>query len=426
MKFGYLEELRMRLPLADHSDSVRSISRVSRETRLLLMTILVSLAALWVLAWFRFQERPVTPDPVPPVLAQLRPQSTFDDLARLVSELRPLVGASIVNLDGRTPALRVDQDAAVVMSLHTPQAVLGRDRASGLAVVQTPSADVPILTLWSPRLMDYPRYFIVADVAGESVSLRPVFAGAIYPASSPLWEEEIWALPPATDIPPGRFVFTTDGALAGMAIAHNGGAAIVPAGLVLSSAARLRQQEQAPPGQLGIVIQPMSPSIAAASGARAGVVVTAIDPHGPADGQLFPTNVIEAIDQQAIATPEHWRARIARMNAGEVVSLRVRSGNETRDVQLTAAAPIEHVETVSLGLRLRTVSRVGAEVLEVQPQSAAAHAGIQQGDIITVAGTWQSPTAAQLSRAFADVPQGGSLLVAITGSDMPRVAVLEK
>ena len=46
---------------------------ISRETRLLLITIVVSVCTLWLLARLRFQDRPVAAT-VAPVLAQLRPR----------------------------------------------------------------------------------------------------------------------------------------------------------------------------------------------------------------------------------------------------------------------------------------------------------------------------------------------------------------
>ena len=58
---------------------------ISRETRLLLITIVVSVGALWLLARLRFQDRPVTAAPVAPVLAQLRPQTSFEELIRLMT-----------------------------------------------------------------------------------------------------------------------------------------------------------------------------------------------------------------------------------------------------------------------------------------------------------------------------------------------------
>ena len=62
---------------------------VSRETRLLLSIVLLSLAMLWVLARIRFPGGSSTPNPVAPVLAQLSPPSALEGIASAVAQLAP-------------------------------------------------------------------------------------------------------------------------------------------------------------------------------------------------------------------------------------------------------------------------------------------------------------------------------------------------
>lgn len=404
---------------------------ISRETRRLLLTIVLAVAALWVLARIRFQERPVTTTPVPNVLAQLRPASGYADLARLIADIRPGITAAVSASQGGGAALRIRTDAAVTLTPGRADTVLALDRATGLATVRHEPGAMPGLMPWAPRLLDYPRYLVAADVSGRHVALRPVFIGGLVSTTSPFWPGELWGLPPATEIAPGTFVFTTDGAFAGLAVRHDGGVALVPATLLLSVVERLPQQS-VEAGNLGIAIQPLSPAIASATGAPTGVVIAAVDPAGPAAGVLVPTEVIEAIDGQDMRTPEHWRARVARVNAGETLALRVRGPEGVRHVPLTAApfpvaaAEPDPAEEEALGLRLRVVPKVGAEVLSVQPGSRAARAAIRQGDIITVAAGQTSPSPAQVTRAFASLPERGALLLAITRGGDHHVIAIEK
>ncbi len=401
---------------------------ISRETRRLLMTIVLAVTALWVLARIRFQERPVASTPVPNVLAQLRPSSSYADLARLIADIRPLVTAAVSASPGGAAALRIREDAAVTLMPGLADTRLAIDRATGLSIVQHPHGDMPGLLPWAPRLLDYPRYLVTADLAGPHITLRPVFVGGLFPATSALWSGEVWALPPATVMTPGTFVFTTDSAFAGVAISHGGHSAIVPAALLFSAVDRL-QERTGEAGDLGIAIQPLSPAIASATGAATGVVVSTIDPVGAAAGRLVATEVIEAIDGVDMHTPDHWRARVARVKAGDTLTLRVRGREGVRDVEIAAAAPIpasDPADDPSLGLRLRAIPKVGAEVLSVQPRSRAARAEMRQGDVITVAGGQPSPTPAEVTRAFAALPDGGSLLVAITRGSEHHVAVIEK
>ena len=99
-------------------------------------------------------------------------------------------------------------------------------------------------------------------------------------------------------------------------------------------------------------MQPLTPGIAAGTGASAGVVVTWVDPQGPASGQLAVTDVIDQVDGIVIATPDHWRARVARLSEGESVLLRARRGDEVREVRITAGAVVGPVErAAALGSR---------------------------------------------------------------------------
>ena len=118
------------------------------------------------------------------------------------------------------------------------------------------------------------------------------------------------------------------------------------------------------PGELGIEIQPLSPTLASAAGAATGVVITAIDPAGSAAKSLVATEVVEAIDGEEVLTSDHWRARAARVSAGDTLTLRVRGIQVCATCQITAAPTIPAAEPdreIALGLRLRPVPRVGAE-----------------------------------------------------------------
>jgi PDZ domain len=401
---------------------------ISRETRRLLITIVLAVAALWVLARIRFQERPVTSTPVPNVFAQLRPASSYGDLARLIAEIRPGITAAVSASAGGGAALRIREDAAVTLQPGRADTLLSSDRATGLAIVRYERGDMPGLMPWAPRLLDYPRYLVAADLTGEHVALRPVFIGGLFPVASPIWSGELWALPRATAIAPGTFVFTTEGALAGLTVSHDGQPAIVPAALLLSAVEQL-QQQSGEAGDLGIAIQPLSSAIASATGAATGVVISTVDPAGAAAGSLLATEVIEAIDGQDMRTPDHWRARVARVSAGDTLTLRVRGGKGVRDVRLTAAPSSPAAEPAgdaSLGLKLRAIPKVGAEVLSVQPRSRADRAAIRQGDVITVVGGLPSPTPLQVMGAFTSLPERGSLLVAIASGNEHRVVVVEK
>ena len=171
--------------------------------------------------------------------------------------------------------------------------------------------------------------------------------------------------------------------------------------------------------------EPLSPALGAAAGADTGVMVNMVDAAGPAADVLAPTDVIDTIDGRAIRSIDDWRARTLRLAAGDSVSLQVRSAGqsrEVRDYRDRAITPRQSTPRMrappsgadSLGLQLAAVINSGSRVVRVQPGSSAAHAALQPGDLITAVGRQTKPIPSQVTRAFAALPAGESLIVAFT------------
>jgi hypothetical protein len=422
---------------------------VSRETRLLLSIVLLSLAMLWVLARIRFPGGSSTPNPVGPVLAQLSPPSALEGIASAVAQLAPRLEGilSPIAVQRRTggltpggtrdvvPALRVRGGIAVALTDHTvdPQPAAGsgmqlaaHDSASGLAVFRVQGDEARELTMWSPRGLQYPRFLIAADVSRDGAALHPVFIGSLDTVVSPLWDGPIWAAPEHADLKPGAFVFTPEGELAGLVVERQEGLAIVPGDVVIATAGRVMQQGSRPRGWVGVEVEPLSSRLAAALGANFGALVSWVDPEGPAAGLLSPTDVIEQIDGTPAVTTEYWARRTSSLAQGDAMVLMVRRGADRREVRLIAGARPAPPARLPLGLSLRTVGRLGAEVLRVDPRSAAARAALSPGDIITQAGDVQAPTAAQLTQLFAAAPDSTPVILVVRRGADHHVVVLEK
>jgi hypothetical protein len=426
---------------------------LARETRLLLMTILVSLAALWVLARIRFAERPVTPNPITPVLTQLAPPPVFEQLSSAVFQVESRLSPLLMGIEVRRrasageqgpdviPALRLDGDIAVALLNQSGSAddadlvsgvkVIAMDPTTGLAVLGVPvgepsaepfAAPVP----WSPRRPEYPRFLVAGEISSGSVSVRPVFVGGLQEIASPVWSETIWVMPASTGLIPGTFVFTTDGAFAGLVASEGGRPTLVPGEVVKNTVDRLRLEGPRNYGQLGIEAQPLTPALASNTGAQAGVVLTWVDPQGPAAGQLNVTDVIVAVGDEPLSTYEQWRARTARLTVGESIVLSVRRGGQVQTVTIAAHPVSAPTEPRPLGLTTRTIQRVGVEVLRVAPASAAALAGIEPGDVITSIGDRKAPTSEEARRVFEATSDDGSVLVAITRGASHHVLLLKK
>ncbi|HLG56413.1 MAG TPA: PDZ domain-containing protein [Vicinamibacterales bacterium] len=419
---------------------------MSRETRLLLTTGVVAIAALWLLARIRFEDRAVTPNPVPSVFSQLSTSPKYDDLASQIAQIQARLQPSLLALDvpsaalgsprtsHRIAAFRLRDDLAVTWlpagsnpAAGTDANVLARDPATGLAVMRVasqPSASAPMP--WSPRRLQQPRYVVASEVAPQGLSLRPVFVGSLDPVESPLWSAPLWVVPPRSDLTPGSFVFTSDAELVGLVIAISGSElAIVPGGTVLTEADRVLNTRPRPPGTIGLEVQPLTASVASVTGASEGVVVTWVAGTGTATGQLFVGDVIEAVDGRGLVSRQQWDARIARLSAGETLTLRVRRRGALQDVALAAAAIPAQPRSPSLGLTLARRG-IGAEVVRVEPGSAADRAGLEVGDVITAFADIHAPTPAQITRSFAAIDQGQRVLIAVTRRDAHHVTTLER
>ena len=97
--------------------------------------------------------------------------------------------------------------------------------------------------------------------------------GSLDELVSPIWSASVWALPSSAGLAAGTLVFTADGAWAGLIVEQDGQPALVSADTVIAAAERIARAGQTRPGRLGIEVQPLTPAIAAGTGASAGVGV---------------------------------------------------------------------------------------------------------------------------------------------------------
>ncbi|HEY5617197.1 MAG TPA: PDZ domain-containing protein [Vicinamibacterales bacterium] len=397
--------------------------RVSRETRLLLITALLSVVALWILARIRFPDQPAG-TPVQPIFTQLAPRPALDSLASEIAQLRPRLEPLLAG-----SALRVRDDAAITLldtNTRRQEGIIGFDPASRLAVINAPFLPAPPPVPWTPRDAREPRYLIASDVSTGTVTLRPVFVGSLVATRSATWAQPIWLIPTGTGLTPGAFVFTTDALLAGMVIDEGPQLAILPGTALLAEADRLFNQPSNASGELGVQVQELAAPIARATGASHGVVVTQVDPNGPSADALAIGDVLEAVDGTPLETPLHWKALIFRLMAGQSVSMRVRRNGQSRELTLTAAPARALHGTPTLGLELRNMPGTGSAIARVEIGSIADRAGLRAGDVITLAGGTKAPSPAAVMRTIERASAGEAVLVAFVRDGTHAVTALEK
>jgi hypothetical protein len=421
------------------ADTRQVSRRLSRETRNLLIAACVSLLALWVLARLRFPDRPSTVNPISPVLTQLSAPPVFAELAAEVVRVRTRLGDALVAVDTATegawgsgfrPGLRIRPDAAAVVlpageSDALASSLLAFDPANGLAIVRVGSAAAAPVVPWIPTRAESPRYVMMTTASRAGVSLEPLFLSALSPVTTPAWSSPIWQVPRGTELPAGAFLFSVEGELVGVAVAEGDRLAVVPGDVLLADAQRVQTGGVATGGVLGVAVQPLDKRLAAATGASAGVVVTWVAAGGPAGDLLRPGDVIEQMNGDAVTAPRHWDVRASRLAAGETVLLDVRRGGDVRQIELTTVNRVPG-ERRGLGLMLRYITNVGAEIVRLDPGSAAADAGLRQADVITVFGDASQPTPARIRQLFAGTEEGSSILVAFTRADSHHVTAIER
>jgi hypothetical protein len=428
------------VPVADHGGT-----RISRETWRLLATVLLSVAALWILARIRFPERPPTPNPVAPLLTQIAPRIAFEDLERTLFEIEPQLMPALAVVANETrgaqaggvlmadayAAIRVTSGAVALLTEGSSVSVggarfAGRDRATGLTVLRQAAEDGAPPRLWTPQQEGYPRFVLATELSHGRLSLRPVFLGPLRSQFSSRWSAEVWALPAHAAVESGTFLFTTTGALLGVAARSPAAAVIVPAAVLFSHAQRLLAERPRDPGWLGIEVQPLTADLRSASGLGSGVVVTWVSPKGPAAGKVVPTDVVQAMAGEGVVGASDWEAQLSRVAAGASVVLGISRGGRRLEVAVTAGAPPPTPAAAtarSLGIRLRRKPAVGAEVVGVEEGSVGMRAGLRVGDVLTRVGELEAPTPRQVTQAISASPDTG-LLAAVARGDSHLVVAL--
>lgn len=421
------------------SDTVRP--RVSRETRRLLAAAGLALLALWILARLRFPERPTSPDPVSTMLTQISPPTAFADLAaetaRVEQRIRPLLSVVTGQPAGEGnprafPAWPWRDDLAIAIVPSTG-AVPARedmraiDPPTGLALFRVSRVEAPARTTWTPDGLEIPKYLFAATPAASRPVVVPVYVSSLTPRRSPAWATDIWTVPTATALTAGALVFTAAGEWVGITARDNGESVIVPADALVALATQLSHLG-APSGELGVQVQDLDGALAAHSGASAGsgVIVAWVDPRGAAADALDVGDIIETVNGTPTPTTFTWRVRTMRLAAGEKAALKVRRADGLHDATLIAQPTPPVRASAALGLTLAPAAGLGSRVTQISAYTAADRAGLQVGDIVTMAGDDVEPAPSRVRRAFDDTPEGGAVLLQIARGDAHRLVVLTR
>ncbi len=209
-------------------------------------------------------------------------------------------------------------------------------------------------------------------------------------------------------------------------IAHGQGIGFaIPIDMATRIVAQLKDNGEVTRGWLGINIQDLKGELAAYYGAKnsEGVLVTEVVPGNPADkAGIKAKDIITAVNGEKVKTSRELTARAATLPVGERTNITViRDGKEkTIDVvvakrPLTVAdagkPPVEKEGeyglqvtdlTPEMAQRLKTHREAGVVVVGVRPDSKAAKAGLQQGDLILEVNRRNVSSAGELKQLLAE------------------------
>ncbi len=171
----------------------------------------------------------------------------------------------------------------------------------------------------------------------------------------------------------------------------------IPVNMVRDVMAQLVQYGEVRRGQLGAILQDLTPDLIPAMGLsdqQTGAVVTSVVPGSAADDAgLKGGDVVTALGGRAVVSAADLRNRIGLLRGGDVAELTVLRGGQQLAVRATLTAP---VTTLLEGGKLNPLlagatfgslrpdsSPGGVEIVAIQTSSRAWVAGLRQGDVIT-------------------------------------------
>jgi Do/DeqQ family serine protease len=163
-------------------------------------------------------------------------------------------------------------------------------------------------------------------------------------------------------------------------------------------------------GQLGVVIQDLTPDLAQAFNigeSQRGVVIAQVQPgSSAAKAGLQAGDVVVSVDAKPVDNAAELRNEIGSRRIGEVLKMTVLRDGKSRSVEVRVGEPIADVAAASdihpflQGAKLEPRSDGhGIKVIAIEPGSAAQQSGLQIGDVIQSANRIEVRTLDDLRKA---------------------------
>ena len=304
--------------------------------------------------------------------------------------------------------------------------VVGRDPQTDIAVIKVDAKDLPAITFADSNKIEVgDRVLAIGNPfgIGETVTTGIVSAKGRRPGLGLDYEDFVQtdaAINPGNS---GGALVDVEGRLVGIntaILSRNGGfqgvGLAVPANLVNQVADGLVKNGKVTRGYLGVGAQDLTPTLAESLGLKAqrGALIADVQPDSPAaKAGLKNGDVITAVDGAAVEDANRLTFSIGAVSPGTKLNLDILRDGKTEKVQVTASERPANVARASRGGRdsepeelakndegvlngvavdditpqmrqqLNLPGRLkGAVIANVEPDSAAAKAGLRAGDVI--------------------------------------------
>jgi serine protease Do len=212
----------------------------------------------------------------------------------------------------------------------------------------------------------------------------------------------------------------------------------IPSNTVRTVVAQLEKSGHVTRGYLGVEAQPITPSMQQALHlpSQSGALIAAVEAGTPAErAGLRPGQVITEVDGNIVKNPRDLAIDIAAVKPGDNAHLKVIANGSTQSMTVQLASLPEHMTAANntpsptharLGLALTPVTPEarsqlnlpagtrGAAIAEVAPNSPAAAAGLQPGDVIIGVGEQPVNSVTEaLNAIHAAEAKGGALALRV-------------
>jgi len=205
----------------------------------------------------------------------------------------------------------------------------------------------------------------------------------------------------------------------------------IPATMAKQISTQLVDHGKVTRGWLGVVLQPLTPDLAASFGAdgKKGALVSDVAAESPASrAGLESGDVVLGIDGHKVETPGDVARAIALAAPGGKTTLTVWRDKSQRSVDVVLGEQPGEAQALRLGFdvrpltpelarRLNRRSTEGVVVDRVEDGTAADEAGIQRGDVIVEANRRPVKTLADWNKATRGLKKGERLTVRVERGD---------